>query len=374
VDFRRRIAFSPEQCRRFIKESVSEFAKQCVVVCTCNRTEIYLDADCRFEKNAAEKLCDYGGVTEEELAPAVLNFVGDKALTHLFRTTAGLDSMVVGEDEILRQLKEAYAFSVENGGANGNFKMIFQAAFACAKRIKTDTGLSKTSVSIATLAANKAADFANAVKSGKQLDVLLIGATGKTGMTVLKNLASHKNISVTAAVRSRGESFDSIKSRDNVKAADYSVRYDFADTADCIISATSAPHYTLTAQRLRTVLTSDKPRLFIDLAVPPDIDPAAARLDGVQLIGIDYFERLAEHNNTVKADSAEIADMIVGEEVCRLKKDLAFRDFQPNMPKLKGMSAEKMLYRLRTELDSESFSAVLDCLSDGFDRENGGGE
>jgi glutamyl-tRNA reductase len=357
IDVRKKLAFSDETKSKLLGEIVGESVSECVLLCTCNRTEIYARGGRECYDDAFSALCRYGGFDGEELAPHVMNFVGDGAVSHLFKTAAGLDSMVVGEDEILRQLKEAYAFSARLGAADGDFNMIFQAAFACAKKIKTDTALSKTSVSIATLAANEAANI-----SADMINVLLIGATGKTGMTVLKNLASHKNISVTAAVRSRGNGFESVKNAPNVRTADYSSRQDFFDSADCIISATSAPHYTVTAQRLKQCIKTEKPRLIIDLAVPPDIDPAVKKTPLVRLIGIDYFEQLAKHNNALKADSARTAQDIIRDETDRLKKELLFRGFCAQMPRFDGMSASQLIYRLKSGLTSEEFCAVLKIL------------
>jgi glutamyl-tRNA reductase len=103
------------------------------------------------------------------------------------------------------------------------------------------------------------------------------------------------------------------------------------DSSDCVISATSAPHYTITAERLKACVSTEKPRLLIDLAVPPDIDPAVKKIENVRLIGIDYFERLAERNNLLKKDSAHTAEEIIAQEIDKLKKELAFRGFLPKI-------------------------------------------
>jgi glutamyl-tRNA reductase len=190
---------------------------------------------------------------------------------------------------------------------------------------------------------------------------------------VLKNLASHKNVSVTAAVRSHGGSFELVKTAPNVTAVEYSDRYKYADCADCIISATSSPHYTVTAQDLQAAVSADKPRLLIDLAVPPDIDCAVANIKNVRLIGIDYFERLAAENNALKSDSAQTASAMIDEQLDELKKELCFRSFLPQIKSvregLRDVSFEETLYRMKSRLDSKSLAAVLDVL-----KTFGGGE
>lgn len=133
------------------------------------------------------------------------------------------------------------------------------------KKIKTETAISKTSVSVATLASNEAAKF----KDG-ELNVLVIGATGKVGSTVVKNLLSHKGISVT--VTSRKHKAETVFENTGANVIDYDERYKAFDFADCVISATSGPHYTVTYYDLKKNIKTEKSRLFIDLAVPPDID------------------------------------------------------------------------------------------------------
>ena len=159
--------------------------------------------------------------------------------------------------------------------------MCVQAAVACAKKIKTETAISKTSVSVATLASNEAAKF----KDG-ELNVLVIGATGKVGSTVVKNLLSHKGISVT--VTSRKHKAETVFENTVANVIDYDERYRAFDFADCVISATSGPHYTVTYYDLKNNIKTEKSRLFIDLAVPPDIDDRGEY--GACLPAHDYFK------------------------------------------------------------------------------------
>lgn len=131
------------------------------------------------------------------------------------------------------------------------------------KRIKTETVLSKTSVSMATLAANEVA------RLGENVSVMVIGATGKIGTSLVKNLVSHKNISIITTLRNHN---NDLTYRNDVSAVEYNDRYKYIDKVDCLISATSSPHYTITYYDLQKCLKENKNRLFIDLAVPPDID------------------------------------------------------------------------------------------------------
>lgn len=230
---------------------------------------------------------------------------------------------------------------------------------ACAKKIKTETALSKTSVSTATLAANEAAKFSDKV------NVLVIGASGKIGTTVLKNLASHKNVSVRVTLRHHNSALKFIQDL-GIETVDYKDRYDYIKSSDCIISATSSPHYTITQYDLQNCITDAKKRLFIDLAVPPDIDESITKIDGVQLINIDYFQRLAKENNALKIDCIEAAKEIIKEETDTLKKDLIFHDFLPLLSKVKENLSDKFLenliYKMKSDTSSDEFSAFIEVL------------
>ncbi len=356
-EIRSRIAPDKSKQIEFIKNLISNYTDECVMLCTCNRTEIYFDGECQNE--ILQALCQLGSFDENELGRYVMYFFGHKAIVHLFSLAAGLDSMVVGEDEILRQLKEAYEISVKNSSVSSQFNMIFQSAFACAKKIKSSTSLSTIPVSVATLAANTAAKF-----TGSSVTALVIGATGKIGLSTLKNLISHKNVTVYATTRNRN--------KDTQPAAELGVtlysfldRYDLVDSSDCIISATSAPHYTLNFLDVKNAIKTKKPRLFIDLAVPPDIDPHISEIEKATLLTIDSFEKIAKQNNIKKEKIALSAKEIIANEVDSLEKELAYHEFLPNLNQASQneIDTKKLMIALKSELDSSQFNAVIAAIS-----------
>lgn len=357
IYLRKQLAFSVDIRKKILGELLEKgCVSQCVLLCTCNRTEVYF---CGEKNSVVKALADYSGISEALLSKYIMFFFGEGAVNHLFKVACGIDSMVIGEDEILGQTKAAYAFSKEYGYVSHELNMIFQSAFACAKKIKTQTVLSKTSVSVATLAANEAAKLSENVK------VLVIGASGKIGTTVIKNLISHKNVRVKATLRRHNSDFEFVKSLP-VETIDYNNRYDYIDEADCIISATSSPHYTVTFFDIKEKMTSNKGRLFIDLAVPPDIDRGIAQINGVRLIDIDYFEQLAKENNALKLDSVEAAKQIISEDIDELKKDLLFHDFLPLLSKIKDSVSDKpierILYKMKSDASADEFNAFLNVL------------
>lgn len=328
---------------------------KCVILCTCNRTEMYFTgADIEA---AAALLKRYSGVDN---IPEYLHVYEDEgALRHLFRVACGIDSMLIGEDEILRQVKEAYSEASAAGSTDFVLNTAFQAALTCAKRVKTETALSKTPVSAATIAANEAA------KLGDHVNILMIGASGKIGSSTLKNLLPHTNVRITQTARAHSAG---TVQYEGVRTVPYDRRYDYADEADCIISATASPHFTLTKERLKAVLHTVKPRLFIDLAVPADIERGTAELEGVRLIGIDDLGELARRNNELKMSAAEQAELIITEELDELRKKLAFHEFLPRLDTAREAASrltfDELLYRLRDGLDSSQFTAVLKILGE----------
>lgn len=358
IDKRRQLSLSTEKTKELIRFIITQgIAHECVVLSTCNRTEVYYSDNQNDRIIAA--LAESVGLTQSFLLKYVMTFFGDKATEHLFRVAGGLDSMVIGEDEILGQTKAAYFISKEENAVGYEMNVAFQAAIACAKRIKTETIMSKTSVSVATLAANEAA------KISDNVSVLVIGASGTIGMSTLKNLLSHKNVAVTATLR---HSKAKCKEFENLGAAviDYDERYKYIAASDCIISATSSPHYTVTGYDLRQYVKDDRRRLFIDLAVPPDIDSSISSFNGVTLINIDHFETLAKQNNNLKLECIDEAEHIISQELDTLRKDIKFHDFLPYFDDIvkntNTLSIDKLIYKMKTQASASAFSEFLNVL------------
>ncbi len=340
--------FSAEKQRQFL----SDIRKKCsvsagVILCTCNRTELYF---CGGEEKLLSLLSLYSGISTEVIKQTAMFFCDAKAISHLFRVCCGVDSMVIGEDEILGQTKNAYKNSCEWGNSNRELNVIFQSAFACAKQIKTETALSNVSVSIATLTANAAAQNGS--------NILMVGASGKIGQTIAKNLLSHKNITLTVTIRQHSPD-RYILSDSRVKAVPYQERYEYIDRADSVISATASPHYTFTRLKAEEHIRTPKKRLFIDLAVPHDIDREIAGLQNASLIDIDYFRHLAADNNIKKMHSAELAESLIEKQCDEVQKTLALQKF---LDENKVTENNAFLYKLRPTLSAAEFTAVLKAI------------
>lgn len=336
--------------------------EQCVFLSTCNRMEVYVQGEGNLFRALEEVLAEAAGCDGEWIRGLARRYQGRRALNHLFRVACGMESMVVGEDEILGQVRDAYGFAREAGHTGYELNCVFQAALACAKRVKTETMMSKTSVSVATLAANEVFRMPLSHKT-----VLLMGSSGQMGGIILKDLLSQENIRVIATTRSHNGICRSSNPR--IENVPYQDRYNYVAEADAVISATASPHYTMTAGRVREALQGakeKKERLFIDISMPPDLDAAIGKLERCRLVALDDIKRLAEENNRLKQQALIDAEEILEEELERLCKALAFHRFTEKdagwKERYESCSAQKLLYFLRDELDSASFAAVLRVL------------
>lgn len=329
-----------------------------VLLVTCNRTELYL-AGSRQNLAQAELLLA-GERDVRTLRPYFRTYCGADALAHLFHVASGLDSMVLGEDEILGQLRRAYACSVEMGCAGGGLHLAFQRAMACAKQIKTDTCLSKTSVSTATLCAKEVQCFVkeNVQNQSDTAIVLLIGASGEIGSLVTKDL-KNTGVHIYATVR-RHQAALHVPYLTEIP---YEERYQYLNRADVVISATSSPHYTLTFEACRSHFTETKPRLMIDLAVPCDLDPDLAQLAGVRLLTIDDFTALASAHNAQKRDGAAQAEQMIADAACQTQKEYLYHTFLQNHPqteeKLQKMGFAGCFHAMKQEADAAEFATLL---------------
>lgn len=349
--FRARLAFSDDE-KHDLLSALAERGGFGVLLCTCCRTELYHTAD---EETGILLLAEYAGMSPSELLSRARLYPGKKALTHLFRVASGLRSAILGEDEILRQVKAAYQFSVDAGTVCVELNRIFQAAIACGKRVRSDTLISQIPVSSATLAANAAAGF------GENVRVLVIGASGDTGSSVLKNLLGHKNVTVTATQRSCG---GKVISDGRGRVIPYTDRYEAIAESDCVISATSSPHRTVSLYELKKRGISGR-KLFIDMAVPADIDRDIGSISGFARMDIDELHALAEQNGLLRQSKAEAAEQIVAEEVEAVSKELIYRSSGEEIAsavKLMKSSPEAVLFRLKKELSSVEFGHILAAL------------
>ena len=381
LEVRELFAFTKEkqaELGRILREEGG--AAESVIIATCNRTEIYTYFDVAQDKkkNVFTRLQELilresGAVALKEDVSDYLRFYQDrKAVHHLLSVTAGLDSMVVGEDQILGQVKQAHGLAQEAGNSGKYLNTLFRYAVTCAKRIKTDTDLSKTSVSTATLAVKAAEEAFGGSLEGK--NVMVIGGTGQIGGIVLKNLYSLKGLRIYSTLRNVTLTHDAHRKSESDTVIDYKERYDYIDDMDVIISATASPHYTLTGTKVKERLRTDKTRVFVDLAVPVDIEESIAEFPHTFFYNMDDFKELAEANNRAKKEAVQQAGEILEEYEEDFMCWMIFQQAVPRLQEVKqwmeeeaekkgfGKAIDKLFYRIRENADPEELEAFVNCL------------
>ena len=270
-----------------------------VLIVTCNRTELY--AFCSFA--AAEGLLRSVGAHGEASVP-MFRAEGEAAVRRLFRLAAGLQSMLIGEDEILHQLKNAYA-EARAAGATHGCDALFQAAIACGRRVRAETKIGEYACSVATIAANEVTHFLH----GRGC-VLLVGGTGMVGGAVLKNLLAAGH-GVVATERSHAFG----AAAEGARRIAYADRFAALAAVDAVVSCTSSPHVVFDAASVAAV-AGRRARLFLDLAVPPDIERGVGAIEGCVLTNIDDLRAAAQENNEKKKEAAEAARAVAERCLC----------------------------------------------------------
>lgn len=380
LNIRKLFAFTEEQQIHLLKALLEEGGvKESVVIATCNRTEVYVYAEEKERRqNLYQKIQDLtlreaGALGEEHITDYLRFYQDRKAIKHLFRVTAGLDSMVMGEDQILGQVKKAHEQAREAGTAGKYLNTLFRYGVTCSKKIKTETDLSKSSVSTATLAI-KAAEESLGDLTGKK--IMVVGGTGQIGSIVLKNLYSMKGLNIYSTIRNVAMSHDAHQKSASAHVIDYKERYGCLDEMDVVISATASPHYTFAYSKVRESLREEKPRVFVDLAVPVDIEERIGELPGIFLYNMDDFEQLARENNAAKEQAAMEAGEILEEYEADFVRWMIFQQAVPTIQETKEWmlseaekkgfekAIDKLFYRIREHLSPSELESFFRCLGE----------
>lgn len=370
-------AFSGEVQIALMRQMLERgFASECIIISTCNRTEVYTYSGCPASNytDMQNLLLEFADAADVESIGDHIRFYSDtKAIRHLLRVTAGLDSMVMGEDQILGQVKRAHDQAREAGTCGVYLNTLFRFAVTAAKKVKTQTDLSRTTVSTATMAVKAAEQTFGSLQGRK---VMLIGASGQIGSTVLKNLQCISGVKVYITSRNIDQAHKDKHRRITYEVMEYENRYDLADEMDVIISATSSPHYTLTWEKLSKCLKTVKPRVLVDLAVPIDIEAKTEQLPGIRRYDIDDFRELAKFNNEKKQHEALAADQILEESRLDFERWMVFQQALPEIQRLKTWMLEeakrkgfekaidKMFYRLRDHSDPGELRAFFEHMKE----------
>src|SRR5215469_6566724 len=301
-----------------------------MVISTCNRVEIITHTT-NGHADLRGFLHQHFHLDPDELDPHLYEFREKDAVRHLFRVAASLDSMVVGEAQILGQVKEAYATARAVGAVRAQLDQLFSRAFAVAKRVRSETAVGSSSVSIASVAVELAKKiFGNL--HGKH--VYLVGA-GKMSELAARHLMAHGCASIFVANRTYDRAV-SLAYKFKGHAIHFEDLHNTCDRADIVITSTGAPHAIFRREHGEGFLArrKNRPMFFIDIAVPRDVDPAMNKLDGIFVYDIDDLQQAVASHVADRRKEAERAEAIVATEVERFQARIQTLDVVPTIVSL----------------------------------------
>jgi glutamyl-tRNA reductase len=355
VEVRERLAFSDDACTAGLRTLVDgEIVKEGLIVSTCNRVEI-------LTATTQERLSDtFARVNQfltntDNLPPSVIEphlyrHTDDEAIRHIFRVTSSLDSMVVGEPQVLGQVRRAYSIALEAGTAGRILNRLVHHAFRVAKRVRTETGIGANAVSISYMAVELGKKIFNSLQGHT---ALLIGAgemaelsarhlvNAGVSRVLLANRTADRAAHLAAELGGETVNFDELQKH--------------LPEADIIICSTAADGYLITEQMARESLGKrrNRPAFFIDISVPRNIDPAVGKIPNVFLFDIDDLESVITSNIREREREAERAELIVESEIMQFQQTLRVLDIGPTIGALRNKLqdvARSELIRQRSRL------------------------
>lgn len=315
VELRERFAFAEARIPAALAAlRQRQTAEEAVILSTCNRVEIYAATSLAPDRAFAElreflvTIHNY----RDPLGDEIYTLSEPRSLEHLFRVACGIDSMVLGETEILGQLKRAYELALQHRHTGGKLNKAFQRAFHVAKRVRTETNIQRGSISVASVAVELAEKIFNSLA---EHDVMVVGA-GDTSEKTARALLSRGARSVIVANRSfdRAVALATELGGRAVQFNDWAK--DFKEV-DIVISSTAAPHHILDRTTLQGFMSerSQRPLLLIDIAVPRDIDPEVAFLENVYLYNVDDLQAIAADYLKQRKEEIGRCDAIIADKI-----------------------------------------------------------
>jgi glutamyl-tRNA reductase len=326
LELRERVAF-PRDAAAALAREVAESGLECVCLSTCNRTELYLATD---DPDTAEAAAE---ARLEAVGDALYRLRDGAAALHLFRVAAGLDSMVPGEGEILGQVRTAYEI-----GATGPFlDRLFRQALHAGRKARAQTAIGESPASVSSAAAALAEQVFGDL-DGRT--IVLLGA-GKVSELAARNLLSRGARIAVVANRSADRA-SSLAERLGAEALPLERVGEVLEPADVVVASTSAPGFVLRRDDVAAALRGrrGRPLLFVDLAVPRDLDPAIASLDGCYLYDLDDLEAVVTETLAGRRREAERAEGIVAAEAARFREWQASLDVVPAIASLRARAEE----------------------------------
>ena len=361
LEVRERVVFGPSHLPAALQALAHGGARENVIVSTCNRTELYCVADSPAELGAW--LANYHGVTHG-LTECLYEHHDERAVEHAFAVASGLDSMVLGEPQILGQLKDAYRADQDYGTVGPLLNRLFQSTFSVAKRVRTETRIGANAVSVAYAAVS----LARQIFAGfSQHTALLVGA-GETISLAARHLHSQGLKRMIIANRSLDRA-QALAAEFNGSAITLDALPNHLAEADIVISSTASPHAVITTADVSAALTARrrKPIFMVDIAVPRDIEAGVGDFEDIYLYTIDDLQSFVTQNLKAREDEAREARILIEEEVGRFMSSLRGQHAVPTIRELRTTAenvraqtldqAVRLLHSGRTPEDAMKYLA-----------------
>ena len=344
IELRERIAISRDDLMETTRALAAvEGVTECMIVSTCNRVEL-LAALASPDTDLTGFLHRHFGLERALLEPHIYERRDRDAVRHLFRVAASLDSMVVGEPQILGQVKEAFAVARTAGTVAGQLEHLLQSAFAAAKKVRTETEIGSSSVSIASVAVDLAKKIFGSLQGRT---VFLVGA-GKMSELAARHLVQQGAGAILVSNRTHERArrmADQFKGR----VIPYEQLYEAASEADIVISSTGAPHPIFRREHGQAFMQRrrNRPMFFIDIAVPRDVDPEMGKLEGVFVYDIDDLQAVAAAHMAERSREASDAETLIAGEVERFQQKQRTVNVAPAIVALQRQAEEIRQAELR---------------------------
>ncbi|MFT3927297.1 MAG: glutamyl-tRNA reductase [Myxococcales bacterium] len=365
LSVRERLAFSSDQVPERLRDLVARTGLQeAMLVSTCNRVEMYGSAEDPQETLRGVRRIFAEIAQEQELESHLYEHTGDAVARHAFRVASSLDSLVVGEPQILGQVKEAFALASEAGTVGSLLGRCMNRAFAVAKRVRNETGIAAGAVSVSSIACDLARSIFGEL-TGRR--VVLVGA-GEMSEGAAKALA--QNGTLLTVVNRNQERARAVAEACGGEAREFDQLAQELVAADVVITSTASPRYVITRELMQGVIRArrHRPLFLIDIAVPRDVDPRVENLDNVFLFDIDDLEQVASQNIAARKREAEQAERIVETEVQAFEEWQRALDLTPTLVALRERvrtvihgELERTLPRLKGLGDAERKSLEIMC-------------
>ncbi len=336
VEIREKVAFSPNQMQKPLAELTAlDGIIEGVIVSTCNRVEIYATTRDIAGGIARIKrfLADYHRLALESLEPHLYAYHSEAAIRHVFRVASSLDSMVVGEPQILGQIKTSYGYAAEYKSSGIILNRFLHKAFSVAKRVRTETKIASSAVSVAFAAVELAKKILGDLSDKT---VMLIGA-GEMCELAAKHFLNSGARGVMVTNRTFGRA-EKLAEEFGGEAIRFEELFEHLHRADIVLSSTGAPHCIIGPRDAEEVVRKRrfKPMFFIDIAVPRDIDPKVDDVENAYLFTVDHLQEIVQANLAQRSLEAEKAEEIINQEIGQFHKWLSTLEVTPTIVALRG--------------------------------------